>query len=508
MVICDMYIIKRQAVQRLIVLLSLLFTLTACEVEPFCLACEEEAALIRSDSGISQEEDASDDSSWIPDGEISRCVLGAEEICNGLDDDCDGLTDDGFDLTSDPRHCGACNNECLFLNADSSCEDSKCVMGECYDDYADLDPDVEGCEYQCPVFPPQGGEECNGIDDDCDGEIDESEELLPPDIQLCVTTRNTPCEGTTIVCEERENVTTWYCDYDFDVEFDPSIPNGIVDDETLCDEKDGDCDGVADDPFPNVGEPCTRGQGECVSRGEYKCNDDEDEVVCDAPDPPDSEPELCNGLDDDCDGETDEDFLDDDFDDDDDMVLISDAFWIDIYEASRPTEHSETYSCTVAGRQPWVNVNWNEAKAACEAVNKRLCSASEWQTACENGSDKNAYPYGSTFKENDCNGKEYDHDCDGDNGDNDEVLPTGTAYGCPDKPSTSKCVTPSGVFDLSGNVMEWVSDPVTVDTLTYRRIRGGSIDSVKAGLTCQNNFKMAEPDLRLETLGFRCCRDK
>jgi formylglycine-generating enzyme required for sulfatase activity len=187
------------------------------------------------------------------------------------------------------------------------------------------------------------------------------------------------------------------------------------------------------------------------------------------------------------------------------MVLINDAFWIDVYEASRPIEQSGSYGCTVAGRQPWVNVTWDEAKAACEAVDKRLCAESEWETACANGSDGNTYPYGPNFDRNACNGKEYDPDCEGDN--DDIVLPTGTAYGCPDKPSTSKCVTPTGVYDMSGNVMEWTSTQVSSSPVTYR-VRGGSIDNVKAGLTCQVKFKLFKPDFRLETLGFRCCRDK
>lgn len=489
-------IIERLSMRSLAILIPILFMLSACDVEPFCLVCAQEAISGESDAGDAGD-DASD-ASWVPDGEVIPCVPGAKEICNGIDDDCDGLIDDRFDLTSDPANCGKCNNECIGLNADAFCRDGKCVTGDCYIDFEDLD-DEEGCEYQCPVFPRQGGEECNGVDDDCDGEVDESEDLLPPEFSPCVTTPNTPCEDTKVICDEREGTTTWYCDYDSDVEFDPAIPNGIVDEETLCDGKDGDCDGVADDPFTNLGDPCTRGQGECTSRGEYVCTDDMEDVTCDAPDPPDSEPETCNGLDDDCDGETDEDGFGD-------MVLINDAYWIDAYEASRPTEQSGTYGCTVAGRQPWVNVTWDEAKAACEAVDKRLCTEWEWQTACSNNGS-NKYPYGSTFDKNACNGKEYDPDCTGPN--DDVVLPTGTAYGCPDKPSASKCVTPTGIYDLSGNVMEWTSSQPQPPTnpVTYR-IRGGSIDNVKAGLTCDINFKLAEPDFRLETLGFRCCRDK
>ncbi|MBN1654820.1 MAG: SUMF1/EgtB/PvdO family nonheme iron enzyme [Deltaproteobacteria bacterium] len=487
-------ITKRQTIQKPAILFILLFLLSACEVEPFCMVCGE--GLVKTDSGGIEPEDASDDGAWIPDGEVSQCVPGAEEICNGFDDNCDGLVDDGFDLSSDPRHCGECNNACQFPNADAVCENGECVMTACYEDFADLDPEVEGCEYACPVFPLQG-EQCNGLDDDCDGETDESDEIQPPEIPPCRTTPNTPCEGTRVVCDTRENGTNWYCDYSSDVEFDPAVENGIVDDETLCDGLDGDCDGVADDSFELLGKPCTRGQGKCTSRGEFVCADSMDEAICDAPDPTDGEAELCNGLDDDCDGETDEEGFGE-------MVLINDNYWIDAYEASRPTEQSGTYSCAVADRQPWVNVTWDEADSACKAAEKRLCTEEEWQTACE-GAEKNSYPYGDTFDGDACNGKEYDPDCTGDN--DDEVLPTGTAYGCPSKPATSKCVTPSGVYDLSGNVREWTGEQVSSDPLTYR-IRGGSKDNVKVGLTCQFEFQLADHDFFLDNLGFRCCRDK
>ena len=42
----------------------------------------------------------------------------------------------------------------------------------CKPGFADIDKDpANGCEYKCPVFPPVP-ETCNGVDDDCDGAID------------------------------------------------------------------------------------------------------------------------------------------------------------------------------------------------------------------------------------------------------------------------------------------------------------------------------------------------
>ncbi|MFY0534557.1 MopE-related protein [Nannocystis pusilla] len=70
----------------------------------------------------------------------------------------------------------------------------------------------------------------------------------------------------------------------------------------LCDGLDNDCDGDIDEDFA-IGDPCEVGVGECVVEGALVC-DDFGDVVCDAvPGPPAFE--LCDGLDNDCDGAVD-----------------------------------------------------------------------------------------------------------------------------------------------------------------------------------------------------------
>jgi hypothetical protein len=97
------------------------------------------------------------------------------EVCNGLDDNCDGRVDEGFDTSTDPDNCGTCGNVCTAPDA-TAVECSGGVCGDvtvCAIGFADLNGDPsDGCEYGCPVFPPTA-ETCNGIDDDCDGAIDE-----------------------------------------------------------------------------------------------------------------------------------------------------------------------------------------------------------------------------------------------------------------------------------------------------------------------------------------------
>ena len=76
----------------------------------------------------------------------------------------------------------------------------------------------------------------------------------------------------------------------------------------LCDSLDNDCDGAPDDGYPNKGLACSLGQGICRCDSTYICSGDGAQIICDcAPGIP-APAEVCNGLDDDCDGVTDEDF--------------------------------------------------------------------------------------------------------------------------------------------------------------------------------------------------------
>ncbi|MCA9541319.1 MAG: hypothetical protein KC620_20600, partial [Myxococcales bacterium] len=65
------------------------------------------------------------------------------------------------------------------------------------------------------------------------------------------------------------------------------------------------CDGVVDEPF-DVGADCVLGLGACARDGVRACGPD-GEGLCQA-DVGSPADELCNAIDDDCDGITDEDF--------------------------------------------------------------------------------------------------------------------------------------------------------------------------------------------------------
>ena len=74
-----------------------------------------------------------------------------------------------------------------------------------------------------------------------------------------------------------------------------------------CNNLDDDCDTTVDEDFPSKGGACDNGQlGVCRTLGALECRADGTGLQCNAPAGPAPGTEVCNNLDDDCDGKTDE----------------------------------------------------------------------------------------------------------------------------------------------------------------------------------------------------------
>jgi formylglycine-generating enzyme required for sulfatase activity len=252
----------------------------------------------------------------------------------------------------------------------------------------------------------------------------------------------------------------------------------------------------------------------CRGTGVFECDGAGDDVTCVITTPGASPPaEICDGLDQDCDG------VPDDGAPSETVHVVSGAmnYRIFRFEASRPDASAslpgtlEHRPCSKPDVVPWASATWTEANAACAAIGSgwRLCSEAEWQRACE-GPSLLRYPYGNAYDADACNGEDYDLDCG--LPDEDEVLPTGTDYSCPTPLMTCQSAafaggtTPTiGAIDMSGNLKEWTSTQVSTSPVAYR-IRGGAYDSIAPGLTCDFDFVAGASDFFFPNLGFRCCR--
>ncbi len=438
---------------------------------------------------------------------------GGVELCDGVDNDCNGIVDDGFDLMSDLNNCGGCNLPCFYPFAVSSCDMGMCTMGACLPDFYDRDPATPGCETSCQKS--NGGVEiCDGIDNDCNGLIDDNVQAA-----TIVCKNKGVCAGTLPTCM---GTAGFVCVY----------PAATYEDSEGtakgCDGLDNDCDGLKDEAF-GWGTACVVFTGGCSSNGTWVCDTSTVPAgrKCNAP-PPVTTPEVCDGKDNDCDGRVDE--LDKLSDSDDKLVTFTPAgattpITMFAYEASGLTYgfDSTRRPCSLPGKVAWSNITKEEAANACAFIGNgwRLCADTEWQDAC-NGSANTSFPYGASYVSTKCNGYDY-------------KLPatpspnlTGAATTCISDQNTT--VTGDELYDMSGNLKEWVTTPpvAAVDsgatvgapctTAPCYQLRGGAyntpsfIDSsgaspvtVAPGLQCDASTPAPSDPVRLPSVGFRCC---
>jgi hypothetical protein len=185
---------------------------------------------------------------------------GNDDNCNGVDENRNGIADDNYLTTSTSCGVGACGSTGQLI----------CSGGRL----------VDTCKRGTPA---PNDATCNGIDEDCNGTADEDYASTPTSCGqgVCTSTGQLTCvSGQT---------------------HDTCLPGNPTGNDDNCNGVDDNCNGIADDNYLPTSTSC--GVGACGSTGHLICSKGTEVNTC-APGSP--QPEVCDGVDNDCDGNIDE----------------------------------------------------------------------------------------------------------------------------------------------------------------------------------------------------------
>lgn len=205
--------------------------------------------------------------------------------------------------------------------------------------------------------------------------------------------------------------------------------------------------------------------------------------------------------------------------------VFLDVYHMDMYEVTvrqyakflqttgrNPPPMWTTMDQPIHQNSPVVNVDWEDANNYCKWAGKRLPTEAEWEKAAR-GTDGRVYPWGNDppnqLRANYGKEKWNNHAA---------LVPVGQL-----KDGQSAY----GIYDLAGNVWEWVSDwydpdyyttspsrnPNGPDTGKYKVLRGGSWDLASENLRSAHrdfnnpsSFDYDSPSYRNFNSGFRCAK--
>jgi hypothetical protein len=245
---------------------------------------------------------------------------GATEICNGVDDNCNGQIDEG-NVCSIPYYCDSDHDGYFSKLPSGTCNIFNCTLVGC------INTPGTDCDDNNSSVHPSATEICNGKDDNCDGAVDENLGTTICGLGICNHTIQNCVNGVQQTCDPYQGVSNETCDG-----LDNNC-NGQIDENLgtttcglgicnhtiqncingtqqtcnpyqgttteVCDNKDNDCDGMTDETLGNTTcgfgvcshtvQNCVNGITQTCNPYEYKTN------------------ETCDNRDNDCDGLIDED---------------------------------------------------------------------------------------------------------------------------------------------------------------------------------------------------------